>query len=147
MLHFCFNFSIQFFLTSIVIFCPVLPDPVNGIVSVTTRTVNSLAIYSCNILFGVSGSPLRTCREDGEWDGEEPVCIKRTDVECPNLETPVDGTLFITSNNLGGIASYSCGAGFMLVGIGLRLCESSNEWSGTAPTCRRKCVKFVLFCC
>ena len=123
-----------------VIICPELPDPANGIVTVMMRTVNSRAIYSCNAQFGVSGSRVRTCRENGNWDGEEPMCIFVPSIVCSDLEAPIDGSLFVTSNNLDGIAQYSCDTGFRLVGSSVRLCQVSEEWSGTSPTCERTII-------
>ena len=54
--------------------CPSLPDPPNGIVSVTGFSVGGVATYICNEGFELVGSEVRMCQGDGEWSGEEPQC-------------------------------------------------------------------------
>lgn len=61
---------------SSVILCPVLKDPTNGKVSVTSRTVRSLATYSCDSGYKLDGDAERVCLSlrGGIWSGRDPVC-------------------------------------------------------------------------
>ena len=57
-----------------VIDCGPLGDPPNGEVSVSSKTVNSTATYSCNTGYTLTGNDMRTCLETGLWSGSEPMC-------------------------------------------------------------------------
>lgn len=59
--------------------CPVLAAPDRGLVSMTTRSIGSLAEYSCDVGFRILGPEQRTCLQNGTWSDEDPVC------ECKNL--------------------------------------------------------------
>ena len=54
--------------------CPILSNPLNGVVSFDERTVFSLATYSCNEGFFLIGPNVRECKSTGEWSVEIPVC-------------------------------------------------------------------------
>ena len=52
-----------------------LLPPLNGTVSLLTRTVGSVAMYTCNTDFEiVGGNVMRTCGANSAWDGEELDC-------------------------------------------------------------------------
>ena len=54
---------------------------------------------------------------------------------CPALDDPANGMVTWTSLTTGGVATYECDRGFVLVGQVTRTCQSDSEWSGEAPTC------------
>ena len=56
------------------ILCPVLPNITDGVVIITSRLVDSLAIYNCSAGFEVVGIDVRVCLENGSWNGTEPIC-------------------------------------------------------------------------
>ena len=60
--------------------CPVLLQPSMGIVSVTSRTVGSVAMYSCNEGYQLNGSREIVCGEDESWSDEPPLCSCKTSV-------------------------------------------------------------------
>ena len=39
-----------------------------------SRTVGSTATYRCNTGYNLVGNRQRTCRSNGQWSGEEPIC-------------------------------------------------------------------------
>ena len=43
-----------------------------------------------------------------------------------NISLPIEGNT----------ATYSCDAGYRLVGVAIRVCQSNGLWSETAPTCQ-----------
>ena len=57
-----------------IIRCGPLNNPSNGQVSVRDNTVGGVATYTCNTGYSLFGSTTRTCRNDGTWSGDEPVC-------------------------------------------------------------------------
>lgn len=47
--------------------------------------------------------------------------------------------MVLTGTTVGSTATYSCYPGFVLLGkFNVRTCLNSGEWSGQAPTCRRR---------
>ena len=60
-----------------VITCPALPPIENGEVEVSANTVGGEAVYRCDVDLSLTlnGTSIRTCMENGEWSGAEPVCV------------------------------------------------------------------------
>ena len=55
--------------------CPNLCDPNNGAVDFYDTTVGSVAMYTCNEGFNLSGAVNRDCQANGTWSPSEPICI------------------------------------------------------------------------
>ena len=59
--------------------CPMLPNPANGMVSVSGHASGSTATYTCNTGFELldltPGNDMRTCQLDDTWSGSEPQCL------------------------------------------------------------------------
>ncbi len=51
------------------------------------------------------------------------------------LSAPVNGSVDAPDNVIGATATYSCSAGFFLVGSATRTCQTNGQWSGSTPTC------------
>ena len=56
------------------------------------------------------------------------MCIAQ---QCSKLPAPDNGAVVIAND----VATYSCNAGFTLVGVSTRQCQSGGVWSDTPPTC------------
>ncbi len=56
------------------ILCPVLPNPTNGDVSISTRSSEGIATYTCNAGYALSGLQRRICASNGVWSGSQPTC-------------------------------------------------------------------------
>ena len=54
--------------------CGVLGNPANGEVFVMNTIYNSVATYSCNTGYNLTGDDMRRCLESGFWSGSEPSC-------------------------------------------------------------------------
>ena len=46
-------------------------------VDVSETVLNSVATYSCNTGYTLTGDATRTCQGDGTWSGIIPLCIGR----------------------------------------------------------------------
>ena len=68
---------LQMPLNSIVIECPSLSNPANGIVVVTGLTPDSIATYTCNAGYQLFGDATRTCNFNGQWTSAEPFCSRK----------------------------------------------------------------------
>ena len=64
-------------------------------------------------------------------------------IVCPNLSNPGNGQVVQANdgNVPGTVATYSCNAGYRLLGNADRPCGSTGVWSGEAPTCQSKALK------
>ena len=75
-----------------------------------------------------------------------------TAVDCGNLTNPANGSVNHTAGTmLGQAATYSCNAGYNLVGDSTRTCQASGNWSGSVPTCQGMLLKrdvtlFIILC-
>ena len=54
--------------------CPELSDPVNGTVEQTVYGLKQTATFSCDPGFGLVGTQVLTCQENGTWNNQPPVC-------------------------------------------------------------------------
>ena len=55
------------------------------------------------------------------------------------LPAPVEGAVVLTGTLVGDTATYSCNAGFVLFGKGIRDCHLDGTWSHKTPECRGGC--------
>ncbi len=54
--------------------CPDLLPPEDGTVSVGGRGVGDETVYECDSGLVLRGDVTRTCQENGQWTGEQPIC-------------------------------------------------------------------------
>ena len=73
---------IEKFVNCVVADCGNLSIPDNGSVSMTGSTVGSQAHFSCKEGFIRQGSENRTCLKDGNWRGNETLCLGREVQSC-----------------------------------------------------------------
>ena len=58
--------------------CGPLSPPDNGNVDVPITIIGSVATYSCDSGFFISGNSQRICQMDGLWSGSAPTCLLGT---------------------------------------------------------------------
>ena len=58
----------------LVVTCDDLDDPGHGAVSYTATVYDSVASYSCDAGYSLSGDDERRCMQSGEWSGTAPSC-------------------------------------------------------------------------
>ena len=56
-------------------------------------------------------------------------------MDCPELESPQNGTVTQEERIYPNEAEYSCDDGFELEGEAVRMCQIDGEWTGEAPIC------------
>ncbi|XP_019626103.1 PREDICTED: complement factor B-like isoform X2 [Branchiostoma belcheri] len=114
--------------------CPSLRSPENGRRVGTRTTVGSTVHFSCFSGYTLYGSPQRTCREDGTWNGTDTTCDdERSD--CPVLPTPVNGRKTGNGYNRYDVITFHCNPGYEMLGSRKRKCLKSGEWSGENTRC------------
>ena len=69
----CVDISYSLFYVTVVN-CGDLEDPTNGTVVFTSTLYKSVANYSCNTGYNLTGDNSRTCLNSGEWSGSQPNC-------------------------------------------------------------------------
>ena len=139
----------------------------NGTVTISGRRVGSIATYSCNAGFTLSGASTRECTDAGNWTGQAPFCIDNqckfaisvvrftrcshysfssAAVDCGRPRVSANGRLFVTTTTLGSVARYSCNLPYRVEGERMRRCLVNGSWSGSVPTCVCKQFNFVCAC-
>ena len=66
------------------------------------------------------------------------LCSLYPAVDCGRLDAPSVGQVSWTTTFFGGVATYACFTGYILVGQSTRRCETNGFWSGQPPICQRK---------
>ena len=99
--------------------------------------------YSCHAGYRLL-SDLDThlvCGIQGLWEGNIPVCVSKG---C--ISPPLNANLHITKADfsVGGIVTYTCDEGYILVGNSLTMCQQSGIWSSPAPECQRKYINLTI---
>ncbi|XP_052281309.1 CUB and sushi domain-containing protein 3-like [Dreissena polymorpha] len=123
----CGNNTDNIFLTRTSASCPILTAPANGAVTYKTDGATTNAIFTCSSQFSLAGPAFRTCQANFTWSDQNPTCT------CIAPSSFANGSVSISSD--GTTLSYTCKAGFVLVGNQTRTCTGSNSWSGAPPAC------------
>lgn len=56
--------------------------------------------------------------------------------DCGPLDAPENGSVMQPDTTEGGVTTFSCQAGFDLIGNATRVCQSTAAWTGMQPTCQ-----------
>ncbi len=147
--------------------CSDLPLLMNGDITyeagvVDSRPINTIATFTCDNGYSLTGGSFRVCQNDGTWSGTVPTCQCEliplhlnscftfldtvnipTDpppTTCPDLTVPPNGMVRGTANPrpVGTVATYTCNTGYTLNGGSTRTCRANGTWSGSAPVCQCK---------
>ncbi|XP_064397052.1 sushi, von Willebrand factor type A, EGF and pentraxin domain-containing protein 1-like isoform X2 [Halichondria panicea] len=120
-----------------VVQCPSISAPDNGGLIFTNGFIfSSLARYSCEGGYDISGASIRICRSTGLWSAIAPTCQP---VDCMGLNNPANGMVALSGTTFTHTATYSCLSGFALIGQDTRQCLATRLWSGEEPTCVVEC--------
>lgn len=115
--------------------CSGASAPTNGSVSATSATYPNSITYACNsgyVLTGNGGSSTRTCQADTTFSGTAPTCAP---VTCTGAVAPSNGNVTSTSATFGNSVTYSCDAGYTLVGTATATCQADATFSSAPPSC------------
>ncbi|XP_019647923.1 PREDICTED: LOW QUALITY PROTEIN: sushi, von Willebrand factor type A, EGF and pentraxin domain-containing protein 1-like [Branchiostoma belcheri] len=110
--------------------CPQLGTIANG-ASTGGLYYGDYASFTCNPGYEIQGNSTAVCMDDGQWSSTAPTCIAK---ECHALRAPADGTMSGTFF-VGDRVTFSCKAGYNLVGNNVIVCQDSQSWSGSVPKC------------
>ncbi len=69
--------------------CGSLSNPANGQCSTTGTVYQSIASYSCNTGYILSGVQSQTCQDNGQWSGSAPECVRKLRTSTLNFEKKV----------------------------------------------------------
>uniref|UniRef100_A0A8C2Z0K3 CUB and Sushi multiple domains 3 n=1 Tax=Cyclopterus lumpus TaxID=8103 RepID=A0A8C2Z0K3_CYCLU len=113
-----------------IISCGDLPTPPNGKKIGTQTTFGASAIFSCNLGYVLTGSPVRECLLSGLWSGTETHCLAG---HCGLPEQIVNGQVIGENFGYRDTVVYQCNPGFRLIGSSVRICQQDHNWSGQLP--------------
>ena len=112
--------------------CSPLTDPTNGQIDTPSITFGSVATYSCDNGYRLSGQSMTICQADGTWSGSTPTCEI---VDCGQLDPITNGQITQPITTYGSSATYRCDSGYTLNGPNSRTCQADGYWSGSEPSC------------
>ncbi|KAL4230224.1 Sushi [Mactra antiquata] len=110
--------------------CAALSVSIGGNVTIETDGQLSVAIFTCNIGYTLSGQSMLTCNSDGIWNFVEPTCV-----ECESLSSPSSGTVNISTDGITTTAIYNCISGYYIVGTSTLTCLETGVWDHSPPIC------------
>ncbi|XP_061895240.1 E-selectin-like [Entelurus aequoreus] len=125
-----------------VVRCSELSHPERGSMTcrdpVTTSGFQSLCVFACHEGYVLSGSQSLRCEASGSWNASQPTCVA---VQCPALPGLDNGTVRCGEDpdvrfSYGSTCTFSCSAGYQMVGASTATCTSAAEWSETMPHCQ-----------
>ncbi|XP_052281318.1 sushi, von Willebrand factor type A, EGF and pentraxin domain-containing protein 1-like [Dreissena polymorpha] len=108
--------------------CAIPPTPSNGIVVVNSG--GTVATFSCNVGYTLSGVRTRMCQDGLTWDGSNPTCVK-----CQTLASVSGQTSTLSTNATVTSVTFSCANGYTLNGIASMTCLSTGNWTDVQPSC------------
>ncbi len=154
--------------------CFDLPPLMNGGITyagglVDSRPINTIATFTCDNGYTLTGGGFRACQKDGTWSGSAVSCqcefplhlnsyftfidtVNTGPTEppttCSDLTVPANGMIGYNMGTaslrpVGTVATYTCNTGYTLNGGTTRTCGSDGVWSGSAPTCQGKENKII----
>lgn len=138
-------------------------NPINGRVTYTSCSYNSIVSYECKYGFTIEGSKTRRCGADGRWSGQMPYCreincghpgslyngwienIERGKlVPCPPALVPmpiIEVSVFaLVGTLMGASVIFRCKPHMKLVGNSSSVCQKDGKWRYPVPRCLAPCV-------
>ncbi|XP_035509970.1 E-selectin [Morone saxatilis] len=123
--------------------CQKLSQPLRGSMKCSdplgSSSYQSTCVFTCDEGFVLTGSPSNTlqCEASGIWNSSQPSCDA---VQCPTLQELQNGVASCGDDagmrlSYGNTCSFSCAAGYRLVGPSSVTCTSAAEWSKKMPRC------------
>lgn len=98
----------------------------------------SVITYVCDEGYELHGPSFRTCRENGEWSKETPLCEL---LSCSDPVVIDHGYVIGTDYTFHSVVIYACKDNYELIGESTRTCQADRTWSGTTPQCHiKKCA-------
>ncbi|XP_067355851.1 CUB and sushi domain-containing protein 3 isoform X6 [Channa argus] len=111
--------------------------PANGLRYGEDFTIGQNISFQCQPGYRMEedGSPVRTCTQNGTWNGNMPIC---TAVICPAPPAISNGVLQGSDFEWGSSVSFSCSPGYELSFPAVLTCVANGTWSGMLPQCLPK---------
>ncbi|XP_052280910.1 sushi, von Willebrand factor type A, EGF and pentraxin domain-containing protein 1-like [Dreissena polymorpha] len=125
--------------------CGNLTQPQHGNVDTSNGiTYLSIAVYSCNVGYTLSGNVSRLCYANRTWSDQPPICIINN-CKDPNPISNGNYTLLNGTTTYESTVRYSCDAGYSLYGTDIRRCLANRSWTPLDVNCTIKdCFDKVL---
>ncbi|KJE94762.1 hypothetical protein, variant [Capsaspora owczarzaki ATCC 30864] len=133
-------------------YCPTISSIANGAISSYTTTLGSVATFSCQPGFILTGATSTMCSAlnaaNGQWSNANPTCVY-DEAYCPVPATYSHGTASCgaTPRRIGTTCTYACDLGYITAPStpASAICASGATWSST-PAAAPDCVENLAFC-
>ncbi|PIK45914.1 hypothetical protein BSL78_17223, partial [Apostichopus japonicus] len=112
--------------------CTALDTPVNGSKDGSGTGYNDRVEFSCDQGFSLHGESVLTCQSDETWSADAPKCTAKS---CGYPGDINNGGIIEGVYTYPNSVTYVCDEGFTLNGQTTRTCQTTQDWSGIAPSC------------
>ncbi|GFU85370.1 e-selectin [Trichonephila clavipes] len=127
--------------------CPALQPPASGghSGSCSPGVVGQSCAFYCNSGFRLVGQANLVCGSNGQWSGNPPQCAAAP-AGCPDLNPPANGAISGSCRQVavGQSCSFSCQAGYTLIGQETLYCQTGGRWSSNTPSCNNGRSSLVI---
>ncbi|XP_052796464.1 sushi, von Willebrand factor type A, EGF and pentraxin domain-containing protein 1-like [Mya arenaria] len=112
--------------------CGAAPGIDNGNVSSVKTTYLSVAIYTCETGYNISGNNTIQCMRNGNWSSVMATC---SPVDCGAAPDIDHGNVSSVETTYLFVATYTCETGYNIRGDNIIHCMSNGNWSSVMATC------------
>ncbi len=100
-----------------------------------TLSITTQVEYYCHHGYTLSGRPVITCLNSGQWNHAKPSCV--SDIRCQDPGTPLyaSRTLSDPSFRKASTIRFTCDMGYTLRGPSVTTCRDSSQWDNSLPFC------------
>ncbi|WAQ98147.1 SVEP1-like protein [Mya arenaria] len=102
--------------------CATLGTVSGGTVELQASGTTTTAVFTCETTHALYGAANLTCRDDGSWDFQQPICVS-----CPALDTPTSGFVNVTTDGSNPVAMFTCASGYFIDGRSSLACQAEDE--------------------
>jgi len=113
--------------------CGKLSAPVNGTVYGEDTIYPNILQFTCDEGFTLYGATQRRCQSNGTWSERETTCQAN---DCGSLAVPRNGSFVGNKTTYPNMITFTCDAGFILIGSAVRQCQANKTWSGCDTYCQ-----------
>merc|ERR1712136_512297 len=119
--------------------CTALSAPEFGSMSCSTadHAIGTICTFSCMPGYELLGAAASTCGADGFYAPMAPIC-QLSIIYCTSLSAPMNGAMSCTNTDDSEetVCSFTCDAGYALVGQATSTCMMTGLYSNPVPMCR-----------
>ncbi|KAJ8268254.1 hypothetical protein COCON_G00134260 [Conger conger] len=112
-------------------------NPTNGMTQGTQFNLNDIVRFICNTGYALQGALKSQCQPNGQWSNSLPTCKIVNCTDPGHVENSVRQVIPSGPHRFSfqTTVSYSCNAGYYLLGTAVLACQGDGTWDRSLPKC------------